>query len=84
MCLGCQQLEKPEPAREEGEATGTVCARGNAVFCVYMCDYVFMYGMCAFTWVPAVNAGSALLPAGPGNLQLLQPHHCWAFGLVNS
>lgn len=69
---------------EEGEATGTVCACGTAVFSVYRCAYVLMYCMCAFMWVPAVNTCSALLPAGPGNLQLLQPHHYWAFGLVNS
>lgn len=57
---------------------------GLLFFCVYVCGYVFMYCMCAFMWVSVMNSCSALLPAGPGNSQLLQPHHYWAFGLVNS
>lgn len=55
-----------------------------AYLCGWLCLYVYVYCICAFMQVPIVNTCSALLLAGPGNMQLLQPHHYWTIGFANS
>lgn len=69
---------------EEGEATGTGCAYGSAVFCVYMCGYVLMLCMCAFTWwVPIVNHAQPYWDLGTCSCCTLTTTD-WPSGLVNS